>query len=110
MHTTLIRYHANQILAGTIEPEEIALAYLLDDSGQLTDGSHAWYKFLIAISMGAVFFGACTYIGNGPNFMVKSIAEHSGAKAPGFFAYIVCYTVPFLLPILILCWYLFLRT
>ena len=37
---------------------------------------------VIAISTGAVFFGAATYIGNGPNFMVKSIAEHAGAKTP----------------------------
>ena len=38
--------------------------------------------FLKAISMGAVFFGALTYIGNGPNFMVKAIAEENGIKMP----------------------------
>ncbi|MEM9680621.1 MAG: sodium:proton antiporter, partial [Bacteroidota bacterium] len=44
---------------------------------------------LMAISLGAVFFGAFTYIGNGPNFMVKSIAEQVGIKMPSFFSYIV---------------------
>ncbi len=42
---------------------------------------------LTAISCGAVFFGAMTYIGNGPNFMVKAIAEHAGVKMPSFFGY-----------------------
>ncbi len=42
---------------------------------------------LAAISCGAVLFGAMTYIGNGPNFMVKSIAEHAGVKTPSFFGY-----------------------
>ncbi len=43
---------------------------------------------LAAISCGAVFFGALTYIGNGPNFMVKSIAEHAGVKMPSFLGYL----------------------
>jgi Na+/H+ antiporter NhaD/arsenite permease-like protein len=43
--------------------------------------------FLAAISVGAVFMGANTYIGNGPNFMVKAIAEESGLKMPSFFGY-----------------------
>ena len=54
---------------------------------------------LIAISLGAVFMGAMTYIGNGPNFMVKAIAEQSGIKMPSFFGY-MGYSVLFLLPIL----------
>ena len=44
---------------------------------------------LTAISIGAVFFGAMTYIGNGPNFMVKSIAEQIGIQMPSFFGYII---------------------
>ena len=44
---------------------------------------------LRAISLGAVFLGAATYIGNGPNFMVKSIAESSGVKMPGFMGYLL---------------------
>ncbi len=53
---------------------------------------------LIAISLGAVFMGANTYIGNGPNFMVKSIAEQSGVKMPSFFGY-MGYALLILMPI-----------
>jgi Na+/H+ antiporter NhaD/arsenite permease-like protein len=58
-------------------------------------------KHIVAVSLGAVFFGAATYIGNGPNFMVKAVAEASRVKMPSFFGYIVRFTVPVLLPILI---------
>lgn len=54
---------------------------------------------LVAISLGAVFMGAMTYIGNGPNFMVRAIAESAGVKMPSFFGYMV-YSVLLLLPIL----------
>ncbi|MBI3817508.1 MAG: sodium:proton antiporter [Planctomycetes bacterium] len=60
-----------------------------------------------AISAAAVFFGAATYIGNGPNFMVKSIAESSGFKCPGFFAYLFRWSIPILLPVLALAAYVF---
>ena len=56
-------------------------------------------SILVAISLGAVFMGAMTYIGNGPNFMVKAIAEQSGVRMPSFFGYMV-YSVLILLPIL----------
>ncbi|MGL5095966.1 MAG: sodium:proton antiporter [Planctomycetia bacterium] len=52
--------------------------------------------YLAAISLGAVFMGANTYIGNAPNFMVKSIAEEAGVKMPDFFSYIFKYSLPFL--------------
>ncbi len=61
-----------------------------------------------AISLAAVFFGAMTYIGNGPNFMVKSIAQGAGVHVPGFFGYIFKYSLPILLPILVLSGWLFL--
>jgi Na+/H+ antiporter NhaD/arsenite permease-like protein len=57
---------------------------------------------LLAISAGAVFMGANTYIGNAPNFMVKSIAEQSGIKMPSFFGYMLKYSIPILIPIFIL--------
>lgn len=63
---------------------------------------------LIAISLGAVFFGAMTYIGNGPNFMVKSIVSEAGVKTPGFFGYLLHYAIPILLPVLVLAGWLFL--
>jgi Na+/H+ antiporter NhaD/arsenite permease-like protein len=65
-------------------------------------------RFIIAVSLGSVFFGAMTYIGNGPNFMVKSIAESSGVKVPTFFGYLLKYSLPILLPILALGGWLFL--
>ena len=64
--------------------------------------------FIIAVSLGSVFFGAMTYIGNGPNFMVKSIADAAGVKTPSFFGYVFRYSLPILLPILALCGWLLL--
>lgn len=63
---------------------------------------------LKAISMGAVFFGALTYIGNGPNFMVKSIAEQAGIKMPSFFGYMGKFSLIICLPIYIIVQLLFL--
>ncbi len=62
--------------------------------------------FLVAISFGAVFMGAMTYIGNGPNFMVKAIAEKSGVKMPSFFGFLL-YSVLVLLPVLLLSTWIF---
>jgi Na+/H+ antiporter NhaD/arsenite permease-like protein len=55
-------------------------------------------RLLSAISLGAVFLGAMTYIGNGPNFMVKAIAEQAGVKMPSFFGYVM-YSMGVLLPV-----------
>jgi Na+/H+ antiporter NhaD/arsenite permease-like protein len=63
--------------------------------------------FLVAVSLGSVFMGAMTYIGNGPNFMVKSIAERHGVAMPNFFGYMV-YSFVFLLPLYALAAFLFL--
>jgi Na+/H+ antiporter NhaD/arsenite permease-like protein len=63
--------------------------------------------YLKAISVAAVFFGAMTYIGNGPNFMVKSICERAGIKMPGFFTYMLKWSIPILIPIFILVWAIF---
>ncbi len=59
-------------------------------------------EFMKAISMGAVFFGALTYIGNGPNFMVKAIAEQEGIKMPSFFGYMLKFSLIILLPVYII--------
>ena len=85
-------------LAGVTGSEDMAV--LLND--------HAAH--VIAISVGAVFFGAATYIGNGPNFMVKSIAEQSGVRTPTFVEFIWKFSLPFLLPVLALVWWLFFRS
>ena len=54
--------------------------------------------YLKAISAGAVFFGAFSYIGNAPNFMVRSIASEAGTSMPSFFGYILKYSLVFLIP------------
>ncbi len=63
---------------------------------------------LKAISLGAVFFGAMTYIGNGPNFMVKAIAEENNISMPGFFGYIFRFSLIVLLPVYIVTQLIFL--
>ncbi|MDD5263050.1 MAG: sodium:proton antiporter [Methylacidiphilales bacterium] len=95
----LERYHADWIGSADIPRDRIETAYLL--------GNHSLY--IIAISLGAVFFGAMTYIGNGPNLMVKSITERAGVKTPGFFGYLFKYALPILFPVLIAVGLVFLK-
>ena len=57
--------------------------------------------FLMAISCGAVFMGANTYIGNAPNFMVRSMAEENGIKMPSFFGY-MAWSVSCLIPVFLI--------
>jgi Na+/H+ antiporter NhaD/arsenite permease-like protein len=64
---------------------------------------------LVAISVGSVFFGAATYIGNNPNFMIKAIAGQEKIPMPGFIGFVFKFTLPFLLPTLITIWLLFFR-
>jgi len=54
---------------------------------------------LIAISLGATFFGALTYIGNAPNLLVKAIAEHAHVPTPSFIGYIWKFALPVLIPV-----------
>jgi len=82
---------------------------VLSDVIQYAQGG-VFYNSIIdlkAISIGAVFFGAFSYIGNGPNFMVKSIAEQIGIDMPSFFGYIIRYSIPILVPLLIITWLIF---
>lgn len=66
-------------------------------------------EYVRAISVASVFFGAMTYIGNGPNFLVKSIADQSKAKTPGFLGYLFRYSFPVLLPLFAAVWFFFFR-
>ncbi len=59
-------------------------------------------NLLTAIALGSVLFGAMTYIGNGPNFMVKAVAENDGVRMPSFFGYIFKFSLIVLLPTYIL--------
>ncbi|HEX5068447.1 MAG TPA: sodium:proton antiporter [Myxococcota bacterium] len=73
----------------------------------LAQGPHS-ADILAAISTGAVFMGANTYIGNGPNFMVKAIAEQRGVRMPSFFGYMV-WSGAVLIPLFVLVTFLFFR-
>lgn len=66
-------------------------------------------KILAAIAAGAVFMGANTYIGNAPNFMVRSIAEEAGVDMPSFFGYFVRWALPILVPCFLLVTWIFFR-
>jgi len=63
--------------------------------------------YLKAISAGAVFFGSFSYIGNAPNFMVRSIAEEAGTPMPSFFGYILKFSIIFLLPTFLIVTFIF---
>ena len=65
---------------------------------------------ILAISIAAVFFGAATYIGNGPNFMVKAIAEQNQVRMPSFLEFILKFSLPFLVPVLVVLWLAFFRS
>lgn len=70
--------------------------------------SHA--AAVVGISVGAVFFGAATYIGNGPNFMVKALADQEKIPLPSFVEFVWKYSLPCLLPVLLLVWSVFFLT
>jgi len=99
--------HMNLML-GFNTPESLGLTNPLHNGAMLFT-AETW-RYVQAVSLGAVFFGAMTYIGNGPNFMVKSISEQMGVDCPSFFGYIIKYSIPVLLPVFALVWFLFLRT
>jgi Na+/H+ antiporter NhaD/arsenite permease-like protein len=75
-----------------------------EDFSGLVNGTAAGLngpRVLEAISLGAVFLGALTYVGNGPNFMVKAISEEAGYKTPSFFGYLG-YSCAVLMPVFVL--------
>lgn len=74
----------------------------VDSSADVMSFADSHAAHLIAISLGAVFFGAGSYIGNGPNFMVKAIADKSKVHTPSFIAYMLRFSIPVLLPVLII--------
>jgi len=98
----LQHYHADQVLSKSVSREEIEVCFLL--------GNATFNKYILAVSIGAVFFGANTYIGNGPNFMVKSIADQCKVRTPGFLGYLFKFTLPIMVPVLLLTWWLWFRS
>jgi Na+/H+ antiporter NhaD/arsenite permease-like protein len=65
---------------------------------------------MVAISMGAVLFGAATYIGNSPNFIIKAIAEQHGMHTPSFVGFVIKFSLPILWPVLLLVYWVILRS
>ncbi len=94
-------YHPAAVAAHSVSAAQVEVAVLL--------GNPFHRQCLVAISVASVFFGACTYIGNGPNFMVKAIADQQKVNTPTFLGYVVRYTLPWMLPMLILVWWAFFR-
>ena len=113
-------YHyfwATGILSAFLDNAPTYLTFLMTALGKFYPGlpvKEAIHKlienypiYLEAISAGAVFFGAVTYIGNAPNFMVASIAREQGIEMPSFFGYILKYSLVFLIPTFILLTFIF---
>ena len=106
-------YYSTGALSSFLDNAPTALAFHNLALGMVPEGATDLVAgidgdILAAISLGAVFFGAMTYIGNGPNFMVKAIAEENDIKMPSFFGYIVRFSLIILLPVYILAQLLFL--
>ena len=109
-------FWASGILSSFLDNAPTYLTFLNTALGRFSPGQqeleavHALIAqnavYLKAISCGAVFMGANTYIGNAPNFMVKSIAEENGIKMPSFFGYMI-YSVLILIPSFILVTFIF---
>ncbi|MDD3876402.1 MAG: sodium:proton antiporter [Bacteroidales bacterium] len=107
-------YYATGTLSSFLDNAPTALAFHNLALGMVTPESTGLVagipvEFLTAVSIGAVFFGAMTYIGNGPNFMVKAIAEENNIKMPSFVGYIFKFSIVVLLPIYILTQLLFIH-
>ncbi|HEV7867899.1 MAG TPA: sodium:proton antiporter [Chthoniobacteraceae bacterium] len=117
LHSPLQFYWLTGVLSGVLDNAPTYLAFLatafglnqldMDVAADVQAFVSQQTHLLKAISIGAVFFGALTYIGNGPNFMVKAIAEHQKVATPTFLGYLLRYSIPILLPFLFLVGLLF---
>lgn len=110
-------YYSTGLLSSFLDNTPTAVAFHSVATGLTPDQMAAFGGNIVAgipeillkaISIASVIFGSMTYIGNGPNFMVKAIAEQSGIKMPSFFGYMVRFSLVVLLPIYILVDLLFL--
>ena len=98
-----LRTHfAQAVGSGTTTHDMLRVSWILSDPGLS--------RFIMAISAGSVFFGANTYIGNGPNLMVKAIADQQRVHTPSFLGYVVRFTLPCMAPMLLIIWWLFFRS
>jgi len=107
LHSPLQFFWCTGALSGLLDNAPTYLAFLAAGFGVAgLDLDKDMGQFLLqqtqllrAVSLGAVFFGAMTYIGNGPNFMVKKIAEQQQVHTPSFIGYVLRFSLPVLLPI-----------
>ena len=108
LNSDLTFYWATGMLSALLDNAPTYLGFFAAAVGlyglDINDASHVARfigengRELIAISLGATFFGALTYIGNAPNLLVKTIAEHARVPTPGFVEYIWKFALPILLP------------
>ena len=109
VNTEMQFYWFTGILSAVLDNAPTYLAFLatafglfglnMDSKAEMAVFLAAYDRHLLAISLGAVFFGAMTYLGNGPNFMVKAIAERAKVATPSFLCYLFYWAVPILVPI-----------
>jgi Na+/H+ antiporter NhaD/arsenite permease-like protein len=119
LHSDLQFFWATGILSALLDNAPTYLTFFaaalglhgldMNNAAQISEFIARHDHYLVAISLGATFFGALTYIGNGPNLLVKAIAENMKVPAPGFFGYMFKYAIPVLLPIFALVSFLFFR-
>jgi Na+/H+ antiporter NhaD/arsenite permease-like protein len=115
--TPALYYWGTGMLSSVLDNAPTYLAFLTAATGTFSQSEpitslisdSRFNSHLVAISIGAVFFGANTYIGNGPNFMVKAIAEQQKVHTPTFLGFVFKYSLPYMLPLLILIWLMFFR-
>lgn len=100
-------FWATGILSSFLDNAPTYLVFFNTAGGDAIELMGPLYQTLLAISAGAVFMGANTYIGNAPNFMVKSIAEEQNISMPSFFGYMIKYSIPILIPLYILVTFIF---
>lgn len=101
-------FWATGLLSSLLDNAPTYLAFLAVGQGQGLPAEVVGvpHEILTAISLGAVFMGAITYLGNGPNFMVRSIAESSGVRMPSFGGYTL-YSMTILLPVFVVVTWVF---
>jgi len=112
LSSDLAFYWSTGLLSGLLDNAPTYLAFFAAALGRhgwdINDSSHIGRlisengRELVAISLGAAFFGALTYIGNAPNLLVKTIVEHAQVPTPTFTSYIWKFAVPILIPIFVL--------
>jgi len=100
-YTSNMYFWLTGTLSGFLDNAPTYLVFFEAASGDAQILMNAKFDILLAISSGAVFMGAMTYIGNAPNFMVRSIAEENKIKMPGFFGY-MAWSVLILVPIFLI--------